>query len=151
MKKILITITALVIFIILIVYTGSREEKAADISKQYNNDKFGITLDYPETFTVEETENSLTIYHFKEQPVPYFVVNFSEKTTDTLISELKEKVISRDTTEFNDEDAIKVTIFNKELEKNVDFFYIEKSGKTFWFSCFDGLYEEICNSIEFEN
>lgn len=151
MKKTLITIIATVLLSILTACTGGEEnkEKAADIGKEYSSDKLGIELDYPETFTVEETENSLTVYHFKEQPVPYFVINVSEKTIDALVGELKTTILKREESEFNNMDATKITAFHEELGSNVDTFYIEYQGKTYWFSCLNGLYDEICNSIEF--
>lgn len=150
-KKTLITITALILLSVFTACTRGEEDKgkAADIGREYNSDKLGIKLEYPETFTVEETENFLTVYHFKEQPVPYFVINVSEKTTDALLAELKITILKQEKSEFNDMDATKITTFHEELGSNVDTFYIEQQAKTYWFSCLNGLYDEICSSIEF--
>ena len=150
MKKTLITTG---IFALLIGLSGCLGDSGptVDINEEYKSDQLGITLDLPETFTVEEAGNSLTIYHFKDQPVPYFVINVSEKGLEATLSDANIEIIEREEMEFNKMDATRIRALNEALGENVDYYYIENNGKTYSFSCLNGLYDDICREIEIAN
>jgi hypothetical protein len=131
----------LLIFTLLLTACSLNEKKKGWID--YENEKLGIELSYPETYTLEENDNGITIYHFKEQPVPYFTITVSETPIKDIINQLQGGVVE------NDADDYTLTTFSNELQKDIDTRYLEENNKTYSFSCYAGLYGDICETIEF--
>lgn len=148
MKKIIVKLS---IVIALIILAAGCQAELKTGWKTYKNEKLNFQLNHPETFVIEEAENKITMYHFKEQPVPYFVINVYNEPTADVIKKLEGKVLGEEQTEKNGMDATKITTFNEGLKANADTYYFDKDGATYSFSCLNGLYDEICNTFEFIN
>jgi len=111
----------------------------------YENEKLGIKLSHPQAYTLEENEKGITIYHFKEQPVPFFTITVYEAPIKDVIGQLQGEVVENDTDDYT------LTTFSDELQKDIDTRYLEENDKTHSFSCYAGLYDDICETIKFTN
>lgn len=131
---------------------GSGDEKStAPEYKTYENLGYDFKIDYPPTYSFEEQDNKIVIYHFKEQPVPYFTIDIYDKTVDEVIGSLETAILADEETEKNDMEARQVTTFNEDLKANIDTYYFEHNNKTYSFSCLNGLYDDICSTFKFFN
>lgn len=143
------------IFILLIGISacgGSGDEKSTALEyKTYENLVYDFKIDYPSTYSFEEQDNKIVIYHFKEQPVPYFTIGIYDRTVDQVIDSLETEILADKEAEKNDMEARQVTTFNEDLKANIDTYYFEHDNKTYSFSCLNGLYDDVCNTFEFLN
>lgn len=149
------TLFALGIFALLLgvsACSGSSDKKSTTIEyKTYENLGYDFKIDYPPTYSFEERDNQIVIYHFKDQPVPYFTIAIYDKTVDQVIGSLETAILADKETEKNDIEARQVTTFNEELKANIDTYYFEHNKKTYSFSCLNGLYDDVCSTFEFLN
>lgn len=135
----------LVLLIAILLVTGCFSNTKKEGWTDYENEKLGIKLSHPEAYTLEENEKSIVIYHFKEQPVPYFTITVSESPIKDIVGQLQGEVVENDT-----DDYTSIT-FNDEIQKNIEIRYLEENDKTYSFSCYAGLYDNICETIKFTN
>lgn len=146
---------ALGIFILLVGVSacgGSDNKKSTALEyKTYENLEYDFKIDYPVTYSFEEQDNKIVIYHFKEQPVPYFIIGIYYKTIDQVIDSLGTEILADKETEKNDMETRQVTTFNEDLNANIDTYYFEHDNKTYSFSCLNGLYDDVCSTFEFLN
>lgn len=135
----------LVLLIAALLVTGCSSNTKKEGWTNYENEKLGIKLSHPEAYTLEENEKGITIYHFKEQPVPYFTITVYESPIKDVVSQLQGEVAENDTGDYT------LTTFNDEIQKNIETRYLEENDKTYSFSCYAGLYDDICETIKFTN
>lgn len=135
----------LILIIAALLVAGCSSDTKKEGWTDYENKKLGVRLSHPGAYTLEENENDITIYHFKEQPVPYFTITVSETPITDIIGQLQGEVVENDTDDYT------LTTFNNEIQKNIETRYLEENDKTYSFSCYAGLYDEICETIEFTN
>lgn len=144
------------IFILLIGISAcsnsSNDKKSTALEyKTYENLEYDFKIDYPPTYSLEEQDNKILIYHFKEQPVPHFTIDIYDKTVDQVIGSFGTEILADKETEKNDMEARQVTTFNEDLNANIDTYYFEHDNKTYSFSCLNGLYDDVCSTFEFLN
>ena len=149
MKSLIVKFSAVIMLMFLV--TGCWNSDLKTGWKTYKNEELNFQLNYPETFVIEADENKVVMYHFKEQPVPYFVINVYKEPIAEVTKKLEGKILGEEKTEKNGMDSTKITIFNDELKANIDTYYFEEEGTSYSFSCLNGIYDEICETFEFIN
>lgn len=146
LRKILFTTGLIISIFILSACTG--KPSLPEGWTTYKNENLNFTLNYPQTYKLEEKPEGITIYHFKEQPVPYFTVTVSDQTTDTLIKSVP-KVLADKEIEKNNLQGRGITTYNDQLKADIETYYFENAGKTYYFSCYNDLYQDICSTFDF--
>lgn len=117
----------------------------------YQNEAYAFSISYPPTYTLKEEASQVIIYHFEDQPVPYFTIDIYDKPVDSVIEEIDVKILGDKETEKNDITARQITTFHEELGANIDTYYFSHDNKTYSFSCLNGLYDDVCSTFKFLN
>lgn len=114
----------------------------------YNSEKFGFEISHPKLYTLEETENGINIYHFREQPVSYFSVTVSAQNTDDILKSWNAKILKDEVAEKAGLTGRLILTEDEKSKTTLDTYFFSSDNKTYYFSCHGQTYEEICNTFQ---